>query len=108
MSHTELHVEGRPMCHTELHAADTISQYPPLITDNHRPGTPLASHIDTFEPTRADPIGLAGRRLSRSAKVSMPSINHNVTAVKQAAFTWREKHSTANVGAKTERQIVQC
>ena len=24
-----------------------------------------------FEPTRGDPIGLAGRRLSRSAKVSM-------------------------------------
>ena len=25
-----------------------------------------------FEPTRGDPIGLAGRRLSRSAKVSVP------------------------------------
>ena len=25
-----------------------------------------------FEPTRGDPIGLAGRRLNRSAKVSMP------------------------------------
>ena len=25
-----------------------------------------------FEPTRGDPIGLAGRRLSRSAKVSLP------------------------------------
>ena len=24
-----------------------------------------------FEPTRGDPIGLAGRRLSRSAKVSL-------------------------------------
>ena len=26
-----------------------------------------------FEPTRGDPIGLAGRRLSRSAKVSLRS-----------------------------------
>ena len=26
-----------------------------------------------FEPTRGDPIGLAGRRLSRSAKVSLPA-----------------------------------
>ena len=25
-----------------------------------------------FEPTRGDPIGLAGRRLNRSAKVSLP------------------------------------
>ena len=33
-----------------------------------------------FEPTRGDPIGLAGRRLSRSAKVSLliskPYINY--------------------------------
>ena len=61
-----------------------------------------STHVG-FEPTRGDLIGLAGRRLNHSAKASMPSINHNVTAVKQAAFTWREKRSTANVGAKTKR-----
>ena len=27
-----------------------------------------------FEPTRGDPIGLAGRRLSRSAKVSLGDV----------------------------------
>ena len=27
-----------------------------------------------FEPTRGDPIGLAGRRLNRSAKVSLASL----------------------------------
>ena len=29
-----------------------------------------------FEPTRGDPIGLAGRRLNRSAKVSSGSVKH--------------------------------
>ena len=29
-----------------------------------------------FEPTRGDPIGLAGRRLNRSAKVSSANVKH--------------------------------
>ena len=33
----------------------------------HSKSTPVG-----FEPTRGDPIGLAGRRLNHSAKVSMP------------------------------------
>ena len=39
--------------------------------------TPVA-----FEPTRGDPIGLAGRRLSRSAKVSLAG--HTVMCVSAA------------------------
>ena len=31
-----------------------------------------------FEPTRGDPIGLAGRRLNRSAKVSLRGVNLSV------------------------------
>ena len=34
------------------------------------PATPVG-----FEPTRGDPIGLAGRRLNRSAKVSLRAIS---------------------------------
>ena len=37
-----------------------------------------------FEPTRGDPIGLAGRRLNHSAKVSLAyihSTHHNVDYV---------------------------
>ena len=38
----------------------------PLNSQQARKTTPVG-----FEPTRGDPIGLAGRRLSRSAKVSL-------------------------------------
>ena len=44
-------------------------QYSPAIilkSSFHLQTTPVG-----FEPTRGDPIGLAGRRLSRSAKVSL-------------------------------------
>ena len=38
-----------------------------------------------FEPTRGDPIGLAGRRLSRSAKVSLQAAAA-AGAIESAAF----------------------
>ena len=43
----------------------------PHIEDPHRGKTGSTNTTPVgFEPTRGDPIGLAGRRLSRSAKVS--------------------------------------
>ena len=36
-----------------------------------------------FEPTRGDPIGLAGRRLNHSAKVSLMLCFPNVTSSRQ-------------------------
>ena len=43
-----------------------------------------------FEPTRGDPIGLAGRRLNRSAKVSLVpwQTSRNLNSARAAANGW--------------------
>ena len=47
-----------------------------------------------FEPTRGDPIGLAGRRLSHSAKVSMSAGDAHTRFVKHA-FVFGESEGVA-------------
>ena len=50
---------------TELHGSERGQ-----IVRPEEEATPVG-----FEPTRGDPIGLAGRRLNRSAKVSLRAIS---------------------------------
>ena len=47
-------------------AASEMHTRVPRATEKMAAATPVG-----FEPTRGDPIGLAGRRLNRSAKVSL-------------------------------------
>ena len=55
------------------------------------PRSPCAGTIPVgFEPTRGDPIGLAGRRLSRSAKVSAEDAKRT-----HAAFMRAREHTAA-------------
>ena len=58
----------KPLCSTSFHRelrAHHSSSSKVLSGKERHESTPVG-----FEPTRGDPIGLAGRRLSRSAKVS--------------------------------------
>ena len=58
----------KPLCSTSFHRelrARHSSSSEVLSGKERHESTPVG-----FEPTRGDPIGLAGRRLSRSAKVS--------------------------------------
>ena len=71
---------GRGAC---LPRADVCVSHPCVAGQAVSPGMPQnrphcwsRRHVSTpvgFEPTRGDPVGLAGRRLSRSAKVSLSS-----------------------------------
>ena len=62
---------------------------------------PLATHAYTtaagtvgkatpvgFEPTRGDPIGLAGRRLNRSAKVSLSALSWSMQEDRGSENRW--------------------
>ena len=65
-----------------------------------------------FEPTRGDPIGLAGRRLSRSAKVSLHSVvaiaTANTESLAQAARCGNKRgsgiqlHAPSALGSRRE------
>ena len=51
-------------------AKDIESKFTLSLSDLHNAFCAKTTPVG-FEPTRGDPIGLAGRRLSRSAKVSL-------------------------------------
>ena len=56
-----------------------------------------------FEPTRGDPIGLAGRRLSHSAKVSM--LHHLDQRHQRAQAPWRPHQSAARISMGFDRGL---
>ena len=55
-----------------------------------------------FEPTRGDPIGLPGRRLNRSAKVSLPSSQMN-----NPSFSPHSAHHSYHHVSQTCREITR-
>ena len=61
-------VGGRGAQQRDFEKARRMQYSPAIILKSsfHLQTTPVG-----FEPTRGDPIGLAGRRLNRSAKVSL-------------------------------------
>ena len=57
-----------------------------------------------FEPTRGDPIELAGRRLNRSAKVSIsPLIQKNPKITKRGALAFRVDQLVSSTSAAQTR-----
>ena len=67
-----------------------------VLSSKHSKSTPVG-----FEPTRGDPIGLAGRRLSRSAKVSMLQGKMDRLAVRLSVIARKEnanKKTTKSAG----------
>ena len=58
-----------------------------------------------FEPTRGDPIGLAGRRLSRSAKVSLLNIHRLAWACRGASGCEKEAPSMRRARGEQQRHL---
>lgn len=72
------------------------------LSRQHDKSTPVG-----FEPTRGDPIGLAGRRLSRSAKVSMlhGKIERPAVSVKHAAHKSERSKTTEEKRRESKAKV---
>ena len=79
-----------------LQTINLIDRMP--MQQDHQQTTPVG-----FEPTRGDPIGLAGRRLSRSAKVSLQS--WPPIQIARAILQRNERTLSAKIGRKQKMAV---